>query len=121
MFEVLIEDTFDAAHCLRGYPGNCERLHGHTYRVQVFVRSKSLDDQGMSVDFRKVKAELVSILMVLDHQYLNDLPAFREANPSAENIAKFVHDGMSAGFPGLVHRVTVWETPTSAVTYVPDE
>ena len=37
MFEILAEEKFDAAHCLRGYSGNCERLHGHTYKVQASV------------------------------------------------------------------------------------
>ena len=120
MFEILIEDTFDAAHCLRGYQGDCERLHGHTYRAQVYIRSETLDGQGMSVDFRKAKAELGKALSQLDHSYLNDLPAFQESNPSAENLAKLVYSELSKTFPGQVHRVTVWETPTSAVTYWPD-
>ena len=121
MFEVIVEDMFDAAHCLRGYQGNCERLHGHTYRARVYLRSKALDNAGMSIDFRKAKGELETVLSRLDHQYLNDLPPFAEVNPSAENLAKFVYDGMSKSFPGCVHQVTVWETPTSAVTYWPDE
>ena len=121
MYEILIEDTFDAAHNLRGYEGDCERLHGHTYRTQVFLHVTSLDEQGMSIDFKKAKAELAAVLSQLDHAYLNDLPAFRDQNPSAENLAKLIHDGMSRIFPGRVHRVTVWETPSSAVTYWSDE
>jgi 6-pyruvoyltetrahydropterin/6-carboxytetrahydropterin synthase len=117
----MIEDTFDAAHCLRGYQGDCERLHGHTYRTQVFMRSSSLDEQGMSIDFRRAKTELATVLSQFDHNYLNELPAFQEDNPSAENIAKAIYDGMSAAFSGRVHRVTVWETPTSAVSYWVDE
>jgi 6-pyruvoyltetrahydropterin/6-carboxytetrahydropterin synthase len=121
MFEILVEDTFDAAHCLRGYPGNCERLHGHTYRAQVFLRAKSLDEYGMSIDFRKAKAEMADVMSKYDHQYLNDLEPFKDENPSAENLAKRIFDGMSAAFPGKVYKVIVWETPTSAVTYWPDE
>ena len=117
MYEILIEDTFDAAHCLRGYKGNCERLHGHTYKTQVFLRAESLDEQGMSIDFRKVKAGLSETLSELDHNYLNDLPEFKVENPSAENLAKFVYHRMSLAFPGCVHRVMIWETPTSAVSY----
>jgi 6-pyruvoyltetrahydropterin/6-carboxytetrahydropterin synthase len=120
MYEIMVEDTFDAAHNLRGYSGVCERLHGHTYKTQVFLRVESLDEQGMAIDFRGAKNELASILSGLDHEYLNDLPWFQEANPSAENIARFLYDGMSKAFPGHVHRVTVWETPTSAVSYWQD-
>ncbi|MDO8681894.1 MAG: 6-carboxytetrahydropterin synthase QueD [Armatimonadota bacterium] len=121
MFEILIEDSFDAAHNLRGYQGNCERLHGHTYRTQVFIRGKSLDEQGMSIDFRQAKTELASALAQLDHQYLNDLPLFQVENPSAENLARYIYNAMDKSFPGHVHRVTVWETPTSAASYWKDE
>ena len=120
MYEITVEDTFDAAHNLRGYPGACERLHGHTYRAQVFLRVESLDEHGMAIDFRRAKNELAAILSGLDHEYLNDLPPFQEANPSAENIARFLYEGMVKAFPGQVHRVTVWETPTSAVSYWQD-
>src|SRR5690606_38082852 len=71
MFEILVEEKFDAAHCLRGYPGNCERLHGHTYKVQVILRTSKLDNLGMAVDFRTVKAALRDILQTFDHSYMN--------------------------------------------------
>jgi 6-pyruvoyltetrahydropterin/6-carboxytetrahydropterin synthase len=121
MYEILIEDTFDAAHCLRGYKGSCENLHGHTYRTQVLLRKKSLDEMGMSIDFRKAKEALTETLSQLDHAYLNELPAFETENPSAENIARFIYESMGKAFPGIVYRVIVWETPTSAVSYWKDD
>ena len=120
MYELTVEDSFDAAHCLRGYEGACERLHGHTYRVQVVLRVARLDEIGISLDFREVKTRLGEVLGELDHQYLNDLPAFAAQNPSAENVARHVYDAMSDKFEGRVFKVTVWETPTSAASYFKD-
>lgn len=117
MFEILVEEKFDAAHCLRGYPGNCERLHGHTYKVQVVLRTPKLDNLGMAVDFRTVKAALRDILQILDHSYMNELPEFTETNPSAENLACHIYAKMSEKLPGLVNKVTVWETESSAAGY----
>lgn len=117
MFEILVEEKFDAAHCLRGYPGDCERLHGHTYHVQAFLRTSEQDKVGMAIDFRSVRGELREILSYLDHSYLNELPEFSDSNPSAENLARFIYVKMSEKFAGLVHRVTVWETESSAATY----
>jgi 6-pyruvoyltetrahydropterin/6-carboxytetrahydropterin synthase len=117
MYEILVEEKFDAAHCLRGYPGNCEKLHGHTYRVQAYLRVLETDSIGMAIDFRSAKAALREILLVLDHSYLNELPEFSSSNPSAENLASFIYGKMQEKFADFVHRVTVWETDSSAATY----
>jgi 6-pyruvoyltetrahydropterin/6-carboxytetrahydropterin synthase len=121
MYEILVEDKFDAAHCLRGYPGNCERLHGHTYKVQVLLRTPKLDKVGMAVDFRSVKTALRTVLKGLDHTYLNELPEFTEMNPSAEHLARLIYGKMSEKFARLIYRVTVWETESAAASYWEEE
>lgn len=117
MFEICVEEKFDAAHCLRGYPGNCEKLHGHTYRVQAKLRVSDLDRFGMAIDFREVRSALKSMLEQFDHSYLNDLPEFADKNPSAENIAKAIYDALKNRFGAAVYMVTVWETDTSSASY----
>jgi len=116
MYEITVERSFDSAHCLRDYQGNCSRLHGHTYRVIARFRFASLDASGMTVDFRKVKQSLKAITDYLDHQYINDLPEFSVHNPTAENMAKFIYDRMKPDYTQLFS-VGVWETPTSCATY----
>lgn len=116
MYEIAVEDTFDAAHCLRDYEGTCSRLHGHTYRVRAAFRFASLETTGLAFDFRKAKEALRGIIEVLDHQYINDLPEFSIQNPSAELIAKYIYDRVKDSVPGI-YSVSVWETPTSCATY----
>lgn len=117
MYELTVEDTFDAAHCIRGYRGKCDRLHGHTYRVSVTVQAAELDEAGIGVDFRKLKGALKNVISELDHQYLNDLPAFADINPSAENIARHAYKALAASLGMPIFKVTVWESPTSAASY----
>lgn len=117
MFEILVEEKFDAAHCLRGYPGNCERLHGHTYKVQVLLRTPNLDKIGMAVDFRIVRTTLRDVIELLDHTYLNEMPEFTETNPTAENLACYIYAKMNEKLPRLVNKVTVWETESAAASY----
>lgn len=117
VFEICVLDSFDAAHCIRGYQGSCERLHGHTYKVEARFRKAGLDDQGLSLDFRVVKSRLSEVTDYLDHTYINELPEFEVDNASAENIAKFIYHRLKESFTDAVYSVTVWETPTSAVTY----
>jgi 6-pyruvoyltetrahydropterin/6-carboxytetrahydropterin synthase len=116
MYEIAVEETFDAAHCLPDHEGNCRRLHGHTYRIQARFRFASVEESGMAIDFRDAKAALRAVLAHLDHQYLNDLPMFAGVTPTAENIAKLIFDRIG-GKHASVHSVSVWETPTSCATY----
>lgn len=116
MYEISIEDTFDSAHSLREYHGNCERLHGHTYKAKAVFRCEMLDKIGIAMDFRQAKKLLKSITEYLDHEYINDLPEFSVQNPTAENIAKFIFDKIKTENQ-QIYSVSVWETPTSCATY----
>ncbi len=119
MYYIYKEATFSAAHRLRDYHGKCERLHGHNWKVRVYLKSETLDDQGMVVDFSVLKEKLNKILDYLDHKYLNEIPPFDKINPSAENIAKFIFDRLSEEFKERVrvHRVMVWESEGSCAIY----
>src|ERR1700747_3848336 len=92
MFEVSVEETFSSGHALRGYKGKCENVHGHNYRVRVTLAAPKLNDIGLLVDFTDLKRVLRGIIAGLDHQFMNDLEAFRTVNPSAENLAKYFFD-----------------------------
>ncbi len=119
MFELVVEKTIAAAHYLRDYEGPCERLHGHNYRILVYVQGEELNEAGMLEDFGEIKKALNAILNRLDHYNLNDLPEFTHLSPSAENIARVIGDAL-AEHPwrrGRIHRVQVWETPTQGATY----
>lgn len=116
MFELMVEDSFSAAHQLKGYKGRCENLHGHTFKVQVFVEGDKLKPEGYLIDFKDLKSALKKILDELDHSYLNDLPYFKELNPTAESLAKLVYEKMMPLVPDL-KKVTVWESATASATY----
>ena len=123
MYELKIEDAFAAAHKLRGYHGQCENLHGHNWKVEVVVRADRLDDIGLAVDFKELKEATTAVLDQLDHTYLNELPAFREQNPSSELLAKYIFEQVQdrVGREGLwVHRVTAWESDNACASYLAD-
>ena len=119
MFELVLKTHFAAAHNLRGYHGNCERLHGHNWHIEVRLESAKLNKLGMVMDFRDVKRLLNDILATLDHRYLNEVPPFKKANPTTENIAKFIFEELSKALPrGLrPSSVTSWESQGCGVTY----
>jgi len=123
MFEVCVERTFAAGHALRNYKGKCENVHGHNYRVQITVEGAELDSNGLLIDFIELKRLTMEVIDYLDHRFINDLPPFDVINPSAENLAKYFYDrvsaGMSAGGPAQIAEVRIWETDTSVAAYRP--
>jgi 6-pyruvoyltetrahydropterin/6-carboxytetrahydropterin synthase len=108
-----VRDHFSAAHFLREYQGKCEKLHGHTFRVEVEIEVRKLDSVGLGIDFTVIKKRLAEILP--DHKLLNDVYPF---NPSAENLARRFFEDLAAHFP--VKAVTVWESEDASATYAPD-
>ncbi|MBP2644781.1 MAG: queD [Firmicutes bacterium] len=119
MYELTTIVEFEAAHRLEGYSGKCARLHGHNWQVEVTVAGTQLDKLGMLIDFRVLKQHVNSIIEQLDHYYLNELDAFKDWNPSAENIAKYIYQQLNGQFAQniKVKQVKVWESPRSAVAY----
>ncbi len=120
MFELSVKSHFSAAHRLVEYDGSCAALHGHNWDVEVFIRGEQLDASGLLVDFKEVKAAVKRVLDEIDHVDLNATEAFGTLSPSSENIARFLYDRLSEAINDsrcAVHRVAVYETPTSRAVY----
>lgn len=121
MFEVLIEAHFSAAHALRHYHGQTEPLHGHNYKVEVIIRGKRLQKKvEYLVDFVELRDALHRVVKPLDHVNLNDLKHFREMNPSAENVARYIAQALAKEWSdpyGRIYSVAVWETPEMGARY----
>lgn len=105
--------TFDSAHKLENYEGNCKFLHGHTYKLEVTLRGKT-DNRGMVMDFNDLR-ELVEekVIKLMDHKYLNDVFTF---NPTCENMLVWIFQQLEPVLKGnefYLQKVVLWETPTS--------
>ena len=123
MFELMVETCFSSAHQLRGYKGECEKLHGHNYKVQVFVIAERLNEIDIAIDFHELKKLAGEVIAPLDHVFLNEIFPFTEKNPSSENIAKWIYDSLRKKLNNdNIHlsAVTVWESETSSATYFED-
>lgn len=122
-FEVSKEYFWAGAHYLRDYNGPCERMHGHNWKVRVYVRCNKRDEQGLVVDFKHLERELLTIRNRLDHQVVNEVPPFDERNPCAENLALYFMEELGKIFDTertWVSRVMIWETDYSIATVTSD-
>jgi 6-pyruvoyltetrahydropterin/6-carboxytetrahydropterin synthase len=123
MYELKIITQFAAAHRLENFYGKCEGLHGHNWKVEVFLAGERLDKAGLLMDFGQIKARTNALLEEIDHKYLNELEPFREQNPSSENLARYLFERLAAALnhEGVrVCRVNVWESDSSCASYFLD-
>lgn len=121
MYVLTVRDHFDAAHSLRGYDGECRRLHGHTWDVEVSVQGMELDGIGILYDFKTLKADLRAVLEDYDHHHLDEVPPFDAMNATAENLARIVYERLekTVGAGVKVSEVAVWESPIARLVYRP--
>lgn len=110
------EFTFDSAHFLRNYAGNCANLHGHTYKCQVTCAGER-NAQGMILDFQYLKTSIDnSVMAKFDHKCINEVVNY---NPTAENMVADIARILQRELLHIckVTKVRLWETPNSFATW----
>ena len=112
-WELVVKKNFSAAHFLENYRGKCEKMHGHTFQVDVHVKADRLDKSGIGIEFQILNQFVESVLP--DHQVLNDV---FDLSPSAENMARYFFNKIKEAYP--VSRVLVWESENAAASYTED-
>jgi 6-pyruvoyltetrahydropterin/6-carboxytetrahydropterin synthase len=121
MYELKVVTKFAAAHQLTMVGSKCENMHGHNWKIEVYVAGEKTDDAGVLVDFGIIKKQVREIMALLDHKYLNELEYFQQHQPSSENIAYFVATELQKRMdsPAVsVSRVTAWESDDAGATYI---
>jgi len=109
-WELIVKDKFSAAHFLEHYKGKCEKMHGHTFQIEVYLGVNELDKSGIAIDFKKVKAYLKELLP--DHMVLNEVFDF---SPSAENLSRYFYEELKKKYP--VTRILIWESENAGALY----
>ncbi|MCL2348484.1 MAG: 6-carboxytetrahydropterin synthase [Planctomycetaceae bacterium] len=131
MFTVTREFHFCYGHRLLDDNGKCAHPHGHNAKVQITLAAKTLDGQGMVLDFSELKRIVGGWLDThLDHRMVlaeNDplVPVLAGMNepmylmtspPTAENLAKLIFEQVrEQGYP--VEKVVFWETEQCFASY----
>lgn len=119
-FELNKDMNFSAAHFIPHQDaGACQRVHGHTYFLNLTIAGDKLDDLGFLVNFSTLKA---LIHKRFDHQLLNELPELEARIPSTEKMAELIHEIVQNYLNTLDNKpvclqVFLRETPTSYVVY----
>jgi 6-pyruvoyltetrahydropterin/6-carboxytetrahydropterin synthase len=118
MYVISKEFHFSASHQLKYLPEEhqCARLHGHNYVVDIELScgDAELSEPGFVRDYGDLGEFKQWLDTTFDHRHLNDVVP--EINPSAENLAKWIHDQWIQRVPEL-SAVRLSETPKTWATY----
>ena len=129
---VIRKERFNSAHRLlnknwseeknREIFGKCynPNYHGHNYELYVKLVGDVDPVTGYVFDMKKL-SDLIKthIIDVFDHKNLNlDLPAFRNVNPTAENIARVIWELLREQIPDTLElKITLYETERNIAEY----
>ena len=118
------EAYFEASHRLLNYTGKCYRLHGHQWRVEVWITGEVDAESQILVDYNCIK----QVVNQFDHEVILNckdpmvpcLSAFQEVittegDPTSENLAciiagKIDESCAAEGIPASVTKIRVWES-----------
>lgn len=108
--------TFDSAHYLPNVHEShkCRQMHGHTYKLTVFIDGFPDQHNGWVIDFAVLKKILEPIIAMIDHKVLNNVPGLE--NPTCELLAVWLWNNIKNEIP-MLRRIELNETPTSGVIY----
>ncbi len=114
--EIYKEFQFEAAHYLPNLPEDhkCRRIHGHSYRVRLYIGGTVDPEIGWIKDFAEIKVTFTPVYRQLDHYLLNDIDGLE--NPTSENLAKWIWNKTKPLLPGLT-RIEIKETCTTGCIY----
>ena len=96
---------YDAAHHLNDYEGACANLHGHTYRIDVWIKGNrtQLDKSGILWDFGNLKKA------TKEFDHAGNTTEIMKMNSTAENQCRWFYDKFKKQNPNLNFKVRVYE------------
>lgn len=116
MITIFRQFSFDSAHFLPNVPEGhkCKHMHGHTYRMLVYLTGETDAELGWVMDFGDLKTIIGSVVDTIDHKTLNDIEGLE--NPTCENITIWLWNKLKPMLP-LLTKIELHETPNSGAIY----
>lgn len=120
MYELSVEREFAAAHAI-SIGGEMEPLHGHHFRVRATLQGERLDGEGLLCDFHLFERRLAAAIEPFQGRTINGVPPFDTLPPTAELLARHLHEAISTDLPAGVRlvEVAVGEAPGCTAIYRP--
>lgn len=126
--------TFEAAHAISNYKGDCQHIHGHSYKLYISITAKKLNNSQMVIDFKDLKLLVnLHILNKLDHTLMLKKSAYNKSiiknysgkllwlkfEPTAEYLVLYIKNILEAQLPKRlsINKIVLYETENSFVEW----
>jgi 6-pyruvoyltetrahydropterin/6-carboxytetrahydropterin synthase len=121
------EVQIDTSHRLLHYKGKCANLHGHRWKIEVWMEGEPDPVTQILIDYSLIK----QVINKYDHQIILNrddpmVPRIEEfhpvittpGEPTSELMAAIIRDDLSEicrnrGIKATVTKIRVWESPTA--------
>ncbi len=121
MYTLAVQRDFIASHYLVGGDWGLEnQLHAHHYRVEVLLEAPELDRHGYIVDIVDLETNLEGLVDYYKDQTLNNLPEFKDLNPSIEHFCRIFLKAISGKIIAknlTALTVKIWENEIAWTSY----
>ena len=136
MYKIEKKFTLPIGHRLSKHKGLCSSIHGHNLTILIGVRSETLNENDMIIDFSDLKKTVKEILDVWDHTLLlnetdEEFETLAEKcgarvitfnfDPTAEKLAETLFSVLNSRIYVLgisLEYVTIYENENSKATYM---
>ena len=121
MYTLAVQRDIIASHYLVGGDWGLEnQLHAHHYHVEVLLEAPELDRHGYIVDIVDLETNLEDLVDYFKDQTLNNLPEFKDLNPSIEHFCRIFLKAISGKIIAknlTALTVKIWENEIAWTSY----
>ena len=97
MYTIAVKRDLIASHFLVGGDwGNENERHAHHYVVEVRLEGRQLDQHGYLADICDIESVFDRQVNYYRDKTLNELPEFKDLNPSIEHFARILCQNLAA-------------------------
>ena len=121
------EVHIDTSHRLLHYKGKCANLHGHRWKVEVWMEGEPDPETQILIDYSLIKQVIDKydhqIILNIDDPMVLRIQEFHPVittpgDPTSELMAAIIRDDLSTvcrdlGIKARVSKIRVWESPTA--------
>jgi len=140
MYKIERKFSLPIGHRLSKHKGKCSSFHGHNFTILVGVKSKTLDDNDMVIDFSDLDDLVMKHINVFDHCTILNKSDYAlasklketggtvlifDSDPTAEKLAENIYKSIQYSLQKekpnvLIDYVIVYENEKSRATYSED-
>jgi 6-pyruvoyltetrahydropterin/6-carboxytetrahydropterin synthase len=116
-----VRRDFIARHFLVGGDWGAENFpNSHHYVLELQLEGDELNQHGYLVDLNEIEGPLTELVDYYQEKMLNDLPEFKDLNPSIEHFARILATSFSDRIKETnisAVRVVLWENESAWVSF----